>query len=75
MSNINSINDNTENNKQLFKNAFLNNDYNELIKLLSEDNTPSSEELLFILIHNHYIADCIALKDIDELKSFIRKSA
>lgn len=58
-----------------FKQAFLNNNIIEIISLLNKKITPSSEELLFILSHNHQLADCIALKNVNGLKSILNISA
>ncbi len=67
--------DSSEGDKQPFKNAFLNNKFTEIINLLNTKITPSSEELLFILSHNHQIADYIALKNVNGLKLFLNISA
>lgn len=67
--------DDSEGDKQVYKKAFLDNNYNELILLLNNNIKPTTTELLFILEHNQYIADCIALKNINDLKSFLNISA
>lgn len=57
--------------KQLYKEAYLNNNITEILKLLNNKITPNTEELLFILEQNQFLADCIALKDIEKLSNYI----
>jgi hypothetical protein len=61
--------------KQPFKQAFLHNNITEIISLLNKKISPTSEELLFILSHNHQLADYIALKNVNGLKSILNISA
>jgi hypothetical protein len=75
--NMNSSNDDGGDSSQTmpYKEAFLEKNYIEFINLLNNKITPSSEELLFILSHNHHLADYIALKNIKDLKSYLNISA
>ncbi len=76
MENKNSSNEDCGDSRTLpYKKAFLENNYKELINLLSKKIKPTTEELLFILNHNHDLADYIALKNIKDLKSYINISA
>lgn len=58
-----------------FKEAFLNNNIKEILNLMVRNLIPSSEELLFILSHNHELADYLALKNIEGLRNYLNISA
>ena len=55
-------------NEYPFKKAFLDNNYTILIQLLENNIIPTNTELIYILSQNNYLADCLALRKIEELK-------